>query len=317
MKISVIGASGFLGKNFLNYINLNKSFKNSKVLATYKRNNPALDEIIKKAKNVKIIKRKVDLTKLNIAKNITEKIELLLFFAGISSPKRISLKNYNKINKLALNQILKNALKHKVKKVIVLSSAEVLGYNFKIKPFDEKKFYNPQNNYAKSKVELEKICNKYHNKGLNINVIRPTTFYGKYDKQFIKFFKFNEFRFFPIRSKKKCIEYLHVEDVCSAIFLVSKFAKSGEIFNLPSRKYSLNEILRFVQYATKKDWFKITVPFFLIKFFFKRTALRLTEYYFNSSSAKLQKLGYKENYFLKDKVKEIYEHYRKHKFYYE
>jgi nucleoside-diphosphate-sugar epimerase len=141
MKISVIGASGFLGKNFLNYINLNKSFKNSKVLATYKRNDPALDEIIKKAKNVKIIKRKVDLTKLNITKEITDKVELLLFFAGISSPKRISLKNYNKINKLALNQILRNALIHKVKKVIVLSSVEVLGYNFKIKPFDEKKFY--------------------------------------------------------------------------------------------------------------------------------------------------------------------------------
>jgi nucleoside-diphosphate-sugar epimerase len=317
MKISVIGASGFLGKNFLNYINLNKSFKNSKVLATYNRNDPALDEIIKKAKNIKIIKRKVDLTKLNITKEITEKVELLLFFAGISSPKRISLKNYNKINKLALNQILRNALIHKVKKVIVLSSAEVLGYNFKLKPFDEKKFYNPQNNYAKSKVELEKICNKYHKKGLNINVIRPTTFYGKYDKQFIKFFRFNEFRFFPIRSKKKCIEYVHVEDVCRAICLVSKFAKSGEIFNLSSRKYSLNDILKFVEYATKKKWFKITVPFFLIKFFFKKTALRLTEYYFNSSSAKLQKLGYKENYFLKDKVKEIYEHYKKNKFYYE
>ena len=74
MKISVIGASGFLGKNFLNYINLNKSFKNSKVLATYKRNDPALDEIIKKAKNVKIIKRKVDLTKLNITKKLQKKL---------------------------------------------------------------------------------------------------------------------------------------------------------------------------------------------------------------------------------------------------
>ena len=62
------------------------------------------------------------------------------------------------------------------------------------------------------------------------------------------------FVFFPIRSKKRCIEYLHVEDVCRAIFLISKFAKSGEIFNLSSRKYSLNEILRFVKYATKKDW---------------------------------------------------------------
>lgn len=306
MKISIFGSSGFVGKNLVKYLFENIKSSDLTIIGSYYKN-----KVINfKNSNFKLVKCNLGGKKI---KNIFfEKTDLLIFLAGISKPKFLNLDEYLRINSIGITKVLNLALKNKVKKVIIVSSVAAIGPNLTNKMFNENDNENPQENYGKSKLIMEKIANNFSKKGLNLNILRPTTIYGIHDNEFTKFFKLNKIKFFPIRCDKKCIEYLSIDDFCKAIILVSKRGKRGETYNVaPNKKYSLNQILNKVENVTGQKWMKLYLPRKLMKFFFERTVNRLTDYYFNTNSNKIRKLGFKDNSYLLDDIKKLYNQFKK------
>lgn len=309
MKIALIGASGFLGKNIIEYIDIN--IKNCELYATYNKNKNFDQNLNIENKSLNLIKTNLNFESNILNLNFVEDTDLVIFVAGISKPKKISVDNYNVINVNGLKKILQKITNKQ--KLIVISSTEAVGPNLNQKPFDEKQECNPTSNYGKSKLQMEKLCMQYISKGYDINIIRPTTIFGKYDKEFMKFFKLNKFRIFPIRSKKKCIEYLYASDLIKLIFFMYESKISSGIYNIsPKNKVSLNDILLNIEKKTRKKWSKIYLPKNIMKVFFKKTVLRLTEFYFNSSSSKIEQLGFEFNTKTFDEnVLEVYNYFKK------
>ena len=73
--------------------------------------------------------------------------------------------------------VLHEALAAGVKRVVFISSTAVYGVP-KVHPIDEDSPMIPLGHYGASKVEAEKICRQYQQRGLNVNIIRPKTFLG-------------------------------------------------------------------------------------------------------------------------------------------
>jgi len=73
--------------------------------------------------------------------------------------------------------VLHEAWKAGVKRVVFISSTAVYGVP-KVHPIDEESPMIPLGHYGASKVEAEKICHQYQQRGLEVNIIRPKTFLG-------------------------------------------------------------------------------------------------------------------------------------------
>lgn len=73
--------------------------------------------------------------------------------------------------------VLHEAMNAGVKRVVFISSTAVYGVP-KVHPIDEESPMVPLGHYGASKVEAEKICHQYQERGLQVNIIRPKTFLG-------------------------------------------------------------------------------------------------------------------------------------------
>lgn len=89
-----------------------------------------------------------------------------------SSKKRIYAANVR-----GTRYVLHEAMTAGVKRVVFISSTAVYGVP-KVHPIDEESPMIPLGHYGASKVEAEKICNQYQQRGLDVNIIRPKTFLG-------------------------------------------------------------------------------------------------------------------------------------------
>jgi len=81
--------------------------------------------------------------------------------------------------------IIKEALKHDIKKFIHISSVAVYGYAPKENIINEESNYtpHPDDDYCRSKIDSEKIAFYYYkNHGLPLVILRPTNIFGPYSK---------------------------------------------------------------------------------------------------------------------------------------
>jgi nucleoside-diphosphate-sugar epimerase len=92
-------------------------------------------------------------------------------------PIQVSKKRIYAANVRGTRYVLHEAMKAGVKRVVFISSTAVYGVP-KVHPIDEESPMIPLGHYGASKVEAEKICHQYQQRGLDVNIIRPKTFLG-------------------------------------------------------------------------------------------------------------------------------------------
>ncbi|HNO64783.1 MAG TPA: NAD-dependent epimerase/dehydratase family protein [Tepidiformaceae bacterium] len=92
-------------------------------------------------------------------------------------PIQVSKKKIYASNVRGTRYVLHEALQAGVKRVVFISSTAVYGVP-KVHPIDEESPMIPLGHYGSSKVEAEKICHQYQQRGLEVNIIRPKTFLG-------------------------------------------------------------------------------------------------------------------------------------------
>jgi len=209
--------------------------------------------------------------------------------------------------------VLELARKHKIKRVIFISSTAVYGIPKKhpITETDPRVGVGP---YGESKIQAEDLCFSAIEKGHHITIIRPKTFVGtgRLGVFEILFDWIHDGKIIPIIGKgANKYQLLDVDDLIEAIYLFcSKNKKSYDgVFNIGAEKFhtvrkDLEELFRFAKSGSRV----FLTPAFIVKkalwFFEKIKVSPLYQWVYDTadkdsfvSNEKIKKtLGWKPQY---------------------
>lgn len=159
--------------------------------------------------------------------------------AAAALPIQVSKKEINSVNINGTKNVLEASLKNKIKRLVFISSTAVYGVP-KHLPETENSPLDPIGHYGISKVEGEKLCLEYDQKGLEINIIRPKTFLGiERLGVFELWFEaiFTDKRVFILGNGHNKYQLLSVTDVADAIGKALICKTHGEIFNVGAERF--------------------------------------------------------------------------------
>lgn len=244
LNLFITGGCGFIGSNFCNYIvnKVNKLVIIDKL--DYICNEKNINDIIK-LKNVIFIKD--DLLKHNILETLEKyEINYIIHFAAQTHVDNSynNFSNFINDNIIAtynlLNSVYIYDLKYNKKiNILHFSTDEIYGstseegYLFK-----EETNFNPTNPYASTKASCEMIVNTYkYTYKLPIIITRCNNVYGKYQyfEKVIPLFinKAINNESLTIHGNGEYIrDFIHVDDVISAILIIMEKGIIGEIYNI-------------------------------------------------------------------------------------
>ena len=173
MKYIVTGGAGFIGSNIV------------KKLVTRGDNVTVIDNLkTGKEENLISVKNKIifyndSILNLDLLENKTQDIDGVFHQAALASVQESFIKpeEYQNVNVNGTENILKLAKKNNFK-VVYASSSSVYGNPEKI-PIKESDSKNPINPYAKTKLEKEKLAEKYSQMGVKVIGLRYFNVFGK------------------------------------------------------------------------------------------------------------------------------------------
>ena len=256
MRYLITGHTGFVGNTFCRLL-INK-YKNSEFILVSRRTNNNFLGI----KNV--LQINCDLTQ-NFNFELLCRIDIFINFAGeirfeekMSDLHIVFLErcfNFIKINNLKIFWIQLSSVGSYGNPVIP-HQKRLVKEDFDLKPIGS---------YEKTKSEADKNIIRFAEsyKDFTFCILRPSQIIGKdmINQSLLNLINMVKKRFyFTIRSKKSVRSYVHIEDLCNAIFLVIKnynYKSKNKIFNV-----SQNILLeRIVQEIRNKYNTKIFIPF--------------------------------------------------------
>lgn len=244
MKLLVTGGAGFIGSNFIYYI-LDKYTCDEVVCIdalTYAGNYSTLEEALKN-KNFKFVKG--DITDRQTVNELfeEEKFDAVVNFAAESHVDR-SIENpeiFLKTNILGTQVLMDSCLKYGVKRYHQVSTDEVYGDLPLDRPdllFTENTPIKTSSPYSASKASADLLVLAYHRTfGLNATISRCSNNYGPYHfpEKLIPLMIINVLnnKPLPVYGKGENVrDWLYVTDHCSAIDLIVRNGKSGEVYNV-------------------------------------------------------------------------------------
>ena len=229
MKLAVTGGAGFLGYHIC--AQLKDEYKEIYVLdiapidpKEYPKNAKYFHCDVRKPKQLDKIFKKVDVVvHAAAALPLWKKDEIF------------------KINVDGTKNVLKTALKNKIKRVVFISSTAVYGVPEKHPIFEDAPLIGV-GPYGESKIKAEKICLDFRKKGIYIPIIRPKTFIGTGRLgvfQILYDWVESGKRIPVIGNGKNRYQLLEVEDLVNAIYsaLATKSNKGNDTFNVGAEKF--------------------------------------------------------------------------------
>lgn len=238
MKWLITGGFGFIGSNFVHYINQVPSNEITVV-----------DKLTYAADTTNLNGAKYQWSHMDInayqMKSLVEWADIIVNFAAESHVDNsinsdAIFWNSNLLGVRNICQLLKNS-PHKDNKLLVqLSTDEVYGSAPKGYMFAEDAPLNPGNPYSASKAAADMLINSYINTyKIPAITVRPTNNYGprQYPEKLIPFFiaravKNESLPVYGNGMQERV--WLHVEDTCRAIMHLVQHGKVGEVYNISS-----------------------------------------------------------------------------------
>ena len=182
--------------------------------------------------------------------------------------------DYQKFNINVSERFFYYASGLKIKKIIFLSSFEVMGGSKKPHFYTELDKPNPLSSYGKSKYEVEQIAQTYiKEKKLNITILRPPAVYGpedNFDRGFIRIIDMIAHnRFINFGKQDNYTALIYIDNLIDIIVKCMKNNKSDKqlYFAADNEILTVKEICILIAKLTgaKPDF--IEVPIFLVKIF--------------------------------------------------
>ena len=238
MKLLVTGGLGFIGSNFILYVLKNTNFEILNVDAEfYGSNHYNLIEIENSEKYSFV---KGDITDKKLMKNLILECDCVVNFAAESHVDRSIIDpspflNSNILGTFTILDIIKN----QKKRLVHVSTDEVYGTILQGSATEKTRF-NPSSPYSATKASAELLINSYvKTYGVDVVITRCTNNYGprQFNEKLIPktIGLCNENKKIPVYGDGNSIrDWIHVEDHCKAIMLVSEKGAAGESYNISS-----------------------------------------------------------------------------------
>ncbi|MBI2029024.1 NAD(P)-dependent oxidoreductase [Candidatus Gottesmanbacteria bacterium] len=250
MKILITGGCGFLGVTLARYL----LSKNEQVILFDK---VPLD-IPELSKKVKVIIG--DVRNKKAVEKALSGVDYVIH-AAAALPIQQSGELIHSVNVIGTKNVLQAAFNKKVKRVVFISTTAVYKIDQK-HPITEEGLIEPIGYYGSSKIEAEKVCHEYQNKGLVVQIIRPKTFVGpsRLGVFEILFEWIYEGRKVPILGNgKNYYQLLDVRELCNAIYLSLTTKYTNETFNIGAKKFGT--VASDLNYVIKKSGSKSSLLF--------------------------------------------------------
>jgi dTDP-glucose 4,6-dehydratase len=163
-------------------------------------------------------------------------------------------------NALGAQQVFDAALRHRVDRVVHISTDEVYG-SIPVGSWREDHVLEPNSPYSAAKAAGDLIARAYANThGLNVSITRCSNNYGPYHfpEKVIPLFVTNllDGKRVPLYGEGQNIrDWLFVGDHCRGIQLVIEKGDAGEIYNIGGgRELSNKELTELLLEVTGRDW---------------------------------------------------------------
>ncbi len=260
MKSLVTGGAGFIGSNLVKYL----VSKNHEVTVLDKQSK-------KKASNLKGLLNKIDYFNIDISKKkeldkYFKNIDYVFHLAALTSTMESfkKKKKYFDNNVKATKNIIKALKRKKIKKLIYTASASCYGNQKKI-PINIFARISPENPYAKTKYESERLLLNFSKKSkLPVVSLRLFNVYGKQMnnksiyKSVINIFLSQKKKNIPltiIGDGNQTRDFIYISDVLSALLKAAKLKKYVKILNVASgKKTSINYLANLI--SKKKKYYR-------------------------------------------------------------
>lgn len=307
-KILITGGAGFIGSNFVKYIN--DKYPDYEIvnfdLLTYCGNLENLKDI-EFNDNYSFVKGNI--SDNDLVADTIKGCDYVVNFAAESHVDR-SIKDpeiFIKSNVFGTQVLLNAALNEGIEKYVQISTDEVYGSLGQTGYFTEETPLQPNSPYSASKASGDLITRAYYQTfEMPVNITRCSNNYGPYQfpEKLIPLMISNalENKNLPVYGDGKNIrDWLHVYDHCTAIDLVLHDGKPGEVYNIGGNNEKKNiEIVKLIlKYLDKDDS--------LIKFVEDR--LGHDRRYAIDSTKIQEELGWKPKYTFETGIKETIEWY--------
>ena len=271
MKILVTGGAGFIGSNFVYYV-LEKHPEDSVVVLdklTYAGNLHTLEGAMKNDK-FKFVKG--DITDREAVYTLFEKecYDTVVNFAAESHVDRSILEPevFLKTNVLGTQVLLDASLKYGVKRYHQVSTDEVYGDLPLDRPdlfFEETTPIHTSSPYSASKASADLLVQAYHRTyAAPVTISRCSNNYGPYHfpEKLIPLMIINALhdKALPVYGQGLNVrDWLYVEDHCSAIDLIIRNGKVGEVYNVGGHNEMRNiDVVKLILKELGKDESLIT-----------------------------------------------------------
>ena len=296
-QLLITGGLGFAGKNY--YLKNRYKWKNITIID---KKSYASD--LKYFKKIKLNNHKLiigDVCNKKLYEKYIKTNTTIVHFAAeshVDNSYNSSL-NFTMSNTYGSHVLLEICRKKKPKKIIFISTDEVYGETFKYK--DEKSLLEPTNPYSASKAGADLLAQTYIKSfKLPIIIIRSNNIYGnrqhseKIVPAIIKALA-REKRVLIHGKGQTLRHFLHVDDFCDAINLISKKSRVREIYNIRGEKcYKIIDLLKLMSKINNVDY----------RDYYKFVKDRpFNDKVYKIAVKKLRKLGWKEKKIFEKEIK--------------
>lgn len=196
--------------------------------------------------------------------------DIVIHIAANTAQNSIRYKDYAVVNVAATKYVLKAAHEWRVRKTIIVSSANAFGYGTIDLPGTEATpiaYPFTKSCYAKSKKEAQDLALQYPGKDMGeIVVVNPTFMIGKYDGKpssgkIITMNYKRKFIFIPPGGKN----FIHVEDVACAICNAIVLGKDRQCYLLANENLTYRDFYAKLNEVTGVKRHIITLPEWLLR----------------------------------------------------
>ena len=255
-----------------------------------------------------------------------------IIFHIAAKVRELTEKRYFDANVELTRNLLKSIGGGTIEKFVFLSTQAAAGPADGLKPKTETCVCNPVSYYGKSKLEAERVVREEC--PVPWIIIRPSSVYGPYDRDFLQYFKLVKNHIAPLAGfRKKYLSLIYVEDLLQTIILAaeSEHARYETFFAGDGNIYKLEDFIAATEKAMCKKALRLHIPIFLsyllavfnegMKHITKKQAIiniqkvkEMRQCYWLCSIEKAKKLlNYQPQYSLQEGVNETYKWYKEHK----
>ena len=267
MKVFISGATGYIGHQLA----MTLASKNVKVHALVRNLNSHKVPVHKN-----IIAFKGNLCDIRTIAKAMESCDFVFHTAAYTNLKCKRIDNFYETNVIGTENILKVALKAKVKKVIYTSTLSVFGPSYKNNPITESqpRITSYANDYELTKHMSEGYVKQYMEKGLDCVILNISKVYGPglntysngVNKLITMFIK-NDFLVVPNKLEATS-NYVYIKDVVNAHVLAMESDIKNQQYIIGGVNLSYKKLFSNLKKTTGSKIKIITLNYNLVKFYF-------------------------------------------------